>query len=55
MHIPDIVWELVEAEAELLGLSATKVVTLALAAHFKLSKDKLPKPRRIGRPRKPRR
>jgi len=48
MYLPEIVWEAVQREARRQGQSAYKVMSLILADHFKVPRDKLPKPKKAG-------
>jgi len=43
MYLPEIVWEAVQREARRQGQSAYKVMSLILADHFKVPRDKIAK------------
>ena len=53
-QIPEVLWVRLEADATARGASLTRTLVLILQKHYKVPDADLPKPRRAGRPRKPR-
>ena len=52
MQLPTSLWRLIEKEAASTGISATRIVTLALADRYDVPHEMLPKPKKSGRPPK---